>query len=155
MKTKNKPQQRRQAFAENTDDLNRIDRTLSATYLLEDKSRNNRIYVDNLVRQISIEIRLPLCHRDKTWYDVELPSYCSRMNNAEKEKIVISGKSAIVFRTGKQLLSRREIAIITDFIVSTPVCYTLKEAREAMSVLFNDCQLEALNIINHANTTNF
>lgn len=125
------------------------------TYLLEDKSRNNRIYVDNLVRQISIEIRLPLCHRDKTWYDVELPSYCSRMNNAEKDKIVISGKSAIVFRTGKQLLSRREIAIITDFIVSTPVCDTLKEAREAMSVLFNDCQLEALNIINHANTTNF
>lgn len=31
---KNKPQQRRQALAENTDDLNRIDRTLSATYLL-------------------------------------------------------------------------------------------------------------------------
>lgn len=34
MNTKNKTQQRRQALAENTDDLNRIDRTLSATYLL-------------------------------------------------------------------------------------------------------------------------
>ena len=34
MNTKNKPQQRRQALAENTDDINRINRTLSATYLL-------------------------------------------------------------------------------------------------------------------------
>ena len=113
----------------------------------ENKSRTNRIYFDNLVRQVSCEIRLPIERRDTTWYDVELPSYCSIKNNAEKDKIVISGKSAIVFRTGKQLLSRREIAIITDFIVSTPVCDTLKEAREAMSVLFNDCQLEALNIL--------
>lgn len=142
-----KTNQRRQSLAANTDDINIINRTLSATYLLENKSRNNRIYVDNLIRQISIEIRLPLCHRDKTWYDVELPSYCSRMNNAEKDKIIISGKSAIVFRTGKQILSKREIAILSDFIFQTPQCTSLKEARDRMTELFNDCQLDALNIL--------
>ena len=113
----------------------------------ENKSRTNRIYFDNLVRQVSCEIRLPIERRDTTWYDVELPSYCSIKNNAEKDKIDISGNTAIVFRTGKQMLSKREIAILSDFIFQTPQCHSLKEARERMTELFNDCQLEALNIL--------
>lgn len=49
MNTKNKPQQRRQALAANTDDLNRIDRTLSATYLLITMAEYNLIDAEEIL----------------------------------------------------------------------------------------------------------
>ena len=54
MDTKNKPQQRRQALAENTDDLNRIDRTLSATYLLITMAEYNLLDAEEILSKYGL-----------------------------------------------------------------------------------------------------
>lgn len=54
MNTKNKPKQRRQALAENTEDLNRIDRTLSATYLLITMAEYNLLDAEEILSKYGL-----------------------------------------------------------------------------------------------------
>lgn len=51
---KNKPKQRRQALAANTDDLNRINRTLSATYLLITMAEYNLIDAEDILSKYGL-----------------------------------------------------------------------------------------------------
>ena len=54
MDTKNKPQQRRQALAANTDDINCINRTLSATYLLITMAEYNLIDAEEILSKYGL-----------------------------------------------------------------------------------------------------
>ena len=54
MKTNNKPQQRRQALASNTDDINIINRTLSATYLLITMAEYNLIDAEEILSKYGL-----------------------------------------------------------------------------------------------------
>ena len=44
---------------------------MSVKSTLANKSRSNRLYFDNLARQVAVELRLPVEQRDATWYDFE------------------------------------------------------------------------------------
>lgn len=54
MNTKNKTKQRRKALAENTDDLNRINRTLSATYLLITMAEYNLLDAEEILSKYGL-----------------------------------------------------------------------------------------------------
>ncbi len=112
---------------------------------LANKSRNNRLFIDNLCRQIAVEITLPFDKRDTTWYDVLAPSYCSRIHG--KPEFVTAAKTGCVFRPATAVLNQTEINAISEFIVTTPTCANYREAWNVMHALFNDCQLSALNIM--------
>ena len=51
---KNKPQQRRQTLAANADDINRINRTLSATYLLITMAEYNLIDAEEILSKYGL-----------------------------------------------------------------------------------------------------
>lgn len=54
MNTKNKTKQRRQALAANADDLNRINRTLSATYLLITMAEYNLLDAEEILSKYGL-----------------------------------------------------------------------------------------------------
>ena len=54
MDTKNKPQQRRQALAANADDINIINRTLSATYLLITMAEYNLLDAEDILSKYGL-----------------------------------------------------------------------------------------------------
>lgn len=87
---------------------------MSVKTSLANKSRNNRLFIDNLCRQIAVEITLPFAKRDTTWFDVLTPSYCSRIHG--KPEFVTASKTGCVFRPATAVLSQTEINAISEFI---------------------------------------
>lgn len=122
-----------------------ISAQMSVKSTLANKSRSNRLYFDNLARQVAVELRLPMEQRDATWYNVLQPSYCSRIHG--KPDLVTAGKTGCNFRPATEILNDAEISVISDFIATTPQCSDYLAAKMAMQVLFTDCTLTALNIL--------
>ncbi|MDR0865340.1 MAG: hypothetical protein LBO74_10490 [Candidatus Symbiothrix sp.] len=106
---------------------------------LENKSRSNRIFFDSLVVLIWLEVKKGN-KRDYTWFNVMLPSYKGTQGRSRTK--IQDYKSAI------QILSTQEIRGIESAINQIGKCDSILEFREKSQIIFNDCMLCALNVLN-------
>ena len=108
---------------------------------LDNLSRTNRIFTDNLVKLIYLEIKAKTF--DITWYDVQLPKY----SGMHKGEFTCSNKSKIDITTSRNMLSIREIHTISYFIVKTreKKLSDTKIRIEISSKLFNESTTSCLN----------
>lgn len=106
---------------------------------LDRLSRGNRAFVDDLIRLIWCNIRLPIGHpsRDHTpedWADIWLATYVDF-----KVKAYHKG-----YTTPREQLSERTRTLITDWMNRRTANYDVITGKKLMLDLFNDCQLTAL-----------
>lgn len=114
------------------------------------------MFFDSMIRLLYCECKQPFAdrkpHEHDWWLDTLLPSYRSISSKDTACVSLGTNTSKMGFDACRDMLSKREQAIIQAFIDRTYVA-SVSEAKEKFAELFNDCQLSALNEIVEINKT--